>query len=279
MGLEKIKALESVGIRHPRSNYVIRASDIESATNMLHALGQDISAIAESVMTQKPECDRRLTLSNRWHQPSKTSKVYYVNRQTGRKELPVPTWQPEGKSKKALKNLTDCVQEDQKSEPISHLPMKIAAHQEGGRTIDVIGASIQTIEHLKRQVLWSEGIPMNHQHFIFGGKTLENQRTLADCSISDGSIVTLLVMKQPPRQPSDADIDSMLSETLGMPPAKAVKRLLEISLERLHEYAMNKDLEDIPPKERLSVVPEQCRAVITTRIFIDSRNGRRRLAA
>merc|ERR1712096_8516 len=111
--IEKIKALESLGIRSPRINYVIQASDIESAINMLHALRQesDVSNIVESLMAHKPECDRRLRPLVRG-QPTKTSRVYYVNKQTGRRDLPIPTWLPEPK-------------EISKKAPPSNKPMKI----------------------------------------------------------------------------------------------------------------------------------------------------------
>eukprot|EP00455_Lapot_gusevi_P022286 TRINITY_DN2319_c0_g3_i4.p1 TRINITY_DN2319_c0_g3~~TRINITY_DN2319_c0_g3_i4.p1 ORF type:complete len:194 (+),score=69.36 TRINITY_DN2319_c0_g3_i4:136-717(+) len=50
-----------------------------------------------------------------------------------------------------------------------------------------------TIADLKQQIQDNQGIPSLYHRFIFGGKKLEDERTLADCGIQQDSTVFFLL--------------------------------------------------------------------------------------
>jgi hypothetical protein len=50
-------------------------------------------------------------------------------------------------------------------------------------------ARSDTVKMLKELVMEKEGIPADEQRVIFGGKQLEDGRTIADYNIEDGSTV------------------------------------------------------------------------------------------
>jgi len=248
-------------------------------------------------MAHKPECDRRLRPLVRG-QPTKTSKVYYFNKQTGRRDLPIPTWRPERK-------------EISKKAPPSNKPMKIFVkfpafvERMGGQTIDVVVTPSETAQDLKRKIHAMTGFPPAVQRLIFKGIQLEPERSLHDCFIVEGSIVMNVVQQQqraqaqcpmsgecvvtkaetpqsPPvlpsggavprpveqgEQPSDsyADIDDILST----PDAERTieDRLKEIGWERLYEYADKHGIR-CPPKEMLAKRPPQfALMMVVTRIM------------
>lgn len=62
-----------------------------------------------------------------------------------------------------------------------------------GKTIEITISSNATMEELKIEIQEKEGIPPDQQRLIFGGKQLEDDRTLSDYNIISGSVLHLVL--------------------------------------------------------------------------------------
>ncbi|KAF7111209.1 hypothetical protein CFC21_111245 [Triticum aestivum] len=64
-----------------------------------------------------------------------------------------------------------------------------------GKTIPLEVESSDTIRDVKAMIQAKEGFPPHHQRFIFHAKNLEEQCTLADLNIQNGSTLHLITRR------------------------------------------------------------------------------------
>mmetsp|Transcript_73415 Transcript_73415/g.147841 ORF Transcript_73415/g.147841 Transcript_73415/m.147841 type:complete len:96 (+) Transcript_73415:253-540(+) len=56
-----------------------------------------------------------------------------------------------------------------------------------GKTVTVEAEEEDTIEDIKNKIMEKEGVPVDQQRLIFGGKQLDSDKTLADYDVQEDS--------------------------------------------------------------------------------------------
>ena len=71
--------------------------------------------------------------------------------------------------------------------------MQILVYTLTGKTIPLEVDPNETVESLKQKVQEKEGVPPDQQRLVYGGKQLENGKTLADYKIQSESTIHLVL--------------------------------------------------------------------------------------
>ncbi len=62
-----------------------------------------------------------------------------------------------------------------------------------GKTITVDVNEDDTVETLKQRINEKEGIPVDQQRLIFGGKQISEERTMSDYGVTNGATMHLVL--------------------------------------------------------------------------------------
>ncbi|XP_014226372.1 ubiquitin-like [Trichogramma pretiosum] len=131
--------------------------------------------------------------------------------------------------------------------------MRVFVKIMAGKTITVDVESPETVKKLKENIEDEQGIPVHRQRIMFGGKQLENERTLQDYNIQDESTVQLLLrLGGGPCTECTVGMAHNFAKDLAKLDAKNFKtthmksmadRALQVaqSLEQLHKFRENED--------------------------------------
>ena len=66
-----------------------------------------------------------------------------------------------------------------------------------GKTITLEVAPQDTIDAVKKEVFWKEGMTVEHQSLFYAGKKLNDRKTLKDYNITRSSVLNLILNKSP----------------------------------------------------------------------------------
>ena len=75
--------------------------------------------------------------------------------------------------------------------PAPFLPFQVEAEEE------------DTIEDIKNKIMEKEGVPVDQQRLIFGGKQLDSDKTLADYDVQEDSTFHMVLRLRGGLEPAD----------------------------------------------------------------------------